>query len=110
MSDEVPHTTTTITITVRDLQRNAAAVLKRLEHGETIVVTRHGKTVARILPPDPAEEAINQAAAEGIIDPAELGRARTARQTARVRRAPASPDGDVASEALRSLRELEGDR
>ncbi|MHC0430853.1 type II toxin-antitoxin system Phd/YefM family antitoxin [Streptomyces sp. O3] len=97
-------------ITVRDLQRNAAAVLKRLDHGETITVTRHGRTVARILPPDPAEEALNQAVTEGIIDPAELARARTAAQTSRIKREPASPDGDAASDALHALRELEADR
>ncbi|MFE0132721.1 type II toxin-antitoxin system Phd/YefM family antitoxin [Streptomyces sp. NPDC059037] len=99
-----------VKITVRDLQRNAAAVLKRLEDGETITVTRHGRTVARILPPDPAEEAINHAVAEGIIDRADLARARTAAQTAKVRRAPASPEGDAASRALQELRDLEGDR
>jgi len=98
------------TITVRDLQRNAAAVLKRLEHGGVITVTRHGRTVARILPPDPAEEAINQAVEDGVIDRTDLARARTAAQTARIRRAPSSPDGDAASQALQELRDLEGDR
>ncbi|MFE9763200.1 type II toxin-antitoxin system Phd/YefM family antitoxin [Streptomyces sp. NPDC005808] len=98
------------TITVRDLQRNAAAVLKRLEHGVTITVTRHGRTVARILPPDPVEEAINQAVEDGVIDRADLTRARTAAQTAKIRRAPASPDGDVASQSLQELRDMEGDR
>lgn len=99
-----------VTITVRDLQRNAAAVLKRLECGETFTVTRHGRTVARILPPDPAEEAINQAVADGVIERADLARARTAAQTAKVRREPASPAGDVSSRALQELRGLEGDR
>jgi hypothetical protein len=36
-------------ITVLDLQRNAAAVIKRLEHGETVTVTRHGRIVPRTL-------------------------------------------------------------
>ncbi len=106
MGDEVCD----VKITVRDLQRNAGAVLKRLEHGQTITVTRHGRTVARILPPDPAEEALNQAVAEGILDTAELSRARTAAQTARIRREQPSPDGDVASQALQDLRALEGER
>ncbi|MFC5800748.1 type II toxin-antitoxin system Phd/YefM family antitoxin [Streptomyces formicae] len=97
-------------ITVRDLQRNAAAVLKRLEQGERITVTRHGRTVARIIPPDPVEEALNQAFTEGILDPAALTRARTATQTSRIPREPASPEGDVGSRALQELRDAEGDR
>ncbi|MFC9848806.1 type II toxin-antitoxin system Phd/YefM family antitoxin [Streptomyces sp. NPDC060223] len=98
------------TITVRDLQRNAAAALKRLERGDTITVTRLGRTVARTLPPDPAEEAINQAVEDGVIDRADLARARTAAETAKIRRAPALPDGDVAGQSLQDLRDLEGDR
>jgi prevent-host-death family protein len=96
-------------ITVRDLQRNAAAVLVRLEHGETFTVTRHGRTVARIVPPDPAEEAINQAAADGLIDLPELARARTAAQTARIRTAPAAPGDTPLSQALDELRDDEGE-
>lgn len=99
-----------IKITVRDLQRNAAAVLKRLELGETITVTRHGRTVARIIPPDPAEEAINQAAADGLIDLTELSRARTAAQTARIRTAPSSADDKPLSETLAELRDDESER
>lgn len=106
MNDDVRDTK----ITVRDLQRNAAAVLNRLEYGETITVTRHGKAVARIIPPDPAEEALNQAIADGLIDPADLARARTAAQTVAIPAEPTSPAGDVASQALQELRELEGDR
>lgn len=99
-----------IRITVRDLQRNAAAVLKRLEHGETITVTRHGRTVARIIPPDPAEEAINQAVADGLIDLTELARARTAAQTAHIRTAPSAPGDIPLSQTLAELREEDSDR
>ncbi|OAH15234.1 antitoxin VapB47 [Streptomyces jeddahensis] len=99
-----------IKITVRDLQRNAAAVLKRLEHGETISVTRHGRTVARIVPPDPAEEAINQAVADGLIDLTELSRARSAAQTARIRTAPSSPGETPLSQTLAELRDEDSDR
>ncbi|MBA2947117.1 type II toxin-antitoxin system Phd/YefM family antitoxin [Streptomyces himalayensis] len=99
-----------IKITVRDLQRNAAAVLKRLEHGETISVTRHGRTVARIIPPDPAEEAINQAVSDGLIDLTELSRARTAAQTARIRTAPSAPGETPLSQTLTELRDEDSDR
>ncbi|MFF6997551.1 type II toxin-antitoxin system Phd/YefM family antitoxin [Streptomyces sp. NPDC008313] len=99
-----------VKITVRDLQRNAAAVIKRLEHGETITVTRHGRTVARIVPPDPAEEAINQAVADGLIDLTELSRARTAAQTARIKTTPPAPGESSPSQALAELRDEDADR
>ncbi|MFE3940629.1 type II toxin-antitoxin system Phd/YefM family antitoxin [Streptomyces sp. NPDC059118] len=92
-------------ITVRDLQRNAAAVLVRLEHGETFTVTRHGRTVARIVPPDPAEETVNQAVADGLIDLTELSRARTAAQTARIRTAPSAVGDLPLARALEELRD-----
>ncbi|WP_187451818.1 type II toxin-antitoxin system Phd/YefM family antitoxin [Streptomyces parvus] len=95
-------------ITVRDLQRNAAAVLMRLEHGETFTVTRHGRTVARIVPPDPAEEAVNRAVADGLIDLPELSRARTAAQTARIRTAAATPGDPSLCQVLDDLRNDEG--
>lgn len=40
------------TVTVRDLRNNAVEVLRRVEHGERIVVTRDGAPVAelRLLP------------------------------------------------------------
>ncbi|MFJ4901608.1 type II toxin-antitoxin system Phd/YefM family antitoxin [Streptomyces sp. NPDC088727] len=105
--DSEPHSHDT-RITVRDLQRNAAAVLVRLEQGETFTVTRHGRTVARIVPPDPAEEAVNQAVADGLIDLTELSRARTAAQTARVRTAPSTAADVPLTQALEELRDAQG--
>ena len=37
--------------TVRDLRYEFPAVLSRLEHGETIAITKRGKGVARLMPP-----------------------------------------------------------
>lgn len=37
--------------TVRDLRYEFPAVLSRLEHGETIAITKRGKIVARLMPP-----------------------------------------------------------
>ncbi|MFI7364650.1 type II toxin-antitoxin system Phd/YefM family antitoxin [Streptomyces sp. NPDC050149] len=79
----------------------------RLEHGETFTVTRHGRTVARIVPPDPAEEAVNQAVADGLIDLTELSRARTAAQTARIRTAPATAADVPLTQSLEELREAQ---
>ena len=36
---------------VRELQHGLAAVLARVERGDTVTVTRRGKVVARIVPP-----------------------------------------------------------
>lgn len=35
---------------IQDLKRNLADILRRVEQGETLVVTRHGKPVARLSP------------------------------------------------------------
>jgi prevent-host-death family protein len=47
-------------ITASDANRNFSEVLRQVEHGEAIAVTRHGKTVAHILPAD--NETKNRAA------------------------------------------------
>lgn len=100
-----------IQVTVRDLQRNASAVLHRIEEGESIAITRHGKVIARLLPPDPAERAVSSAVDAGILDPAALSRARTAAETARSARRPAAEEGEpVLGQVLADLREEEGER
>lgn len=38
------------TITAAEASRNFSAVLDRAEHGETITIVRHGRTVATIAP------------------------------------------------------------
>jgi prevent-host-death family protein len=92
-------------ISIRDLQRNAADVLTRVEHGQHYVVTRHGRTVGRLLPPDAADEAVNRAAADGILDVEGLARARTAAQVARITPEPAAEAGQrPLSDALADLR------
>jgi antitoxin (DNA-binding transcriptional repressor) of toxin-antitoxin stability system len=37
--------------TVRDLRYGFPSVLSRLEHGDTIAITKRGKVVARLMPP-----------------------------------------------------------
>ncbi len=92
-------------ISIRDLQRNAADVMTRVEHGTSYVITRHGRTVGRLLPPEPGDEAINQAIAEGILDAGDLAHARTAAQVARITPEPtADPHSRPASDALAGLR------
>lgn len=93
------------TLSIRELQRNAADVMTRVEHGTSYVITRHGRTVGRLLPPEPGDEAINEAIEAGVIDPGDLARARTAAQVARIAPEPAEDPGSrPASEALARMR------
>ena len=38
------------TVTVRDLRNRGAEVLRRVEHGESLTVTRDGEAVASVVP------------------------------------------------------------
>lgn len=39
-------------VTVAEMKSNLSEVLRKAEAGEEVLVTRHGKVVARLLPPD----------------------------------------------------------
>ena|SRR6266851_5355032 len=92
-------------ISIRDLQRNAAEVMTRVEHGAKFSVTRHGRTIGRLLPPDPADEAISRAIVGGILDAADLARARTAAEVGRMTpESTAEPGARPLSDALAELR------
>jgi prevent-host-death family protein len=92
-------------LTIRELQRNAAGVMTRVEHGASYVITRHGRTVGRLLPPEPGDEAINQAIEAGVLDAGDLAHARTAAQVANITPEPAGDPGTrPASDALAELR------
>jgi len=41
------------TTTVRELRHHFGAVLRMVENGETVVLTKRGKTVAELWPPTP---------------------------------------------------------
>lgn len=96
-------------LSIRELQRSAAEVMTRVEHGASYVITRRGRTVGRLLPPDPAEEAINHAITSGILDAGALAHARTAADVSRMTpESAAKPGTRPASDALADLRA--GDR
>jgi prevent-host-death family protein len=95
-------------LSIRELQRNAAEVMTRVEHGTSYVITRHGRTVGRLLPPEPGDEAINAAIEAGILDAGDLAHARTAAEVARIAPEPAEEPGSrPASDALAELRASE---
>jgi len=41
---------TMISVTIQDLKQTLAEIIGRIEHGESIVITRHGRPVARLVP------------------------------------------------------------
>lgn len=65
-------------VTVRDLRNNGGKVLRRVEHGERVVVTRDGTPVAELRPlPRPslsAAELIRRRRRLPAVDPDELRR------------------------------------
>lgn len=54
-------------VTVRELSNNTAEVLRRVEAGETIEVTRRGTPVAVLRAPDAAEALISGLRRRGVI-------------------------------------------
>jgi len=40
-----------IEISVKEARGNLSALLSKVEHGEEITITRHGKKIARLVPP-----------------------------------------------------------
>ncbi|HEY5709494.1 MAG TPA: type II toxin-antitoxin system prevent-host-death family antitoxin [Solirubrobacterales bacterium] len=58
-------------IGVRDLKANLSSVLRRVGNGERVRITRRGRHVADLLPPetDPAEAQMQKLIAEGKVTP-----------------------------------------
>ncbi|MGH3810918.1 MAG: type II toxin-antitoxin system Phd/YefM family antitoxin [Pseudonocardiaceae bacterium] len=55
-------------IPVRELNQDTAGVLARVEHGETVEITRHGKVIGRIVPVIAGE--LDDWIAQGRVAPA----------------------------------------
>jgi prevent-host-death family protein len=98
-------------VTVRDLQRHTSEVLEKVQEHGIIHITKHGKTIARILPPDPAEEQINALVAAGVLDPKALTETYTNGQmAAEFSAATRTSEGSSLTDAVLALREEEGER
>ena len=55
---------------VRELRQNASALLRRVNSGESIDITLHGRIVARLVPPgSPSRLSLDQLIAEGRARP-----------------------------------------
>lgn len=57
-------------VTVREFSYNPSAMFARVEHGETIEVTRHGKVIAVLSPPRRGQSRYDELVARGLLIPA----------------------------------------
>jgi prevent-host-death family protein len=56
-------------VTVREFSYNPSAMFARVEQGETIEVTRHGKVIAVLTPPRRYASKLEELLANGTINP-----------------------------------------
>lgn len=57
-------------VTVREFSYNPSAIFARVEHGERIEVTRHGKVIAVVSTPEWHRSRYDELVAQGLIRPA----------------------------------------
>jgi len=86
---------------IRELRDNLKDVLERVERGETIEITRNGRTIGMIVPkPEEGESPVARLMAEGKLLPSRSGR-----ETVRLpKRVLPSPGGPSTAEVLDELR------
>jgi antitoxin (DNA-binding transcriptional repressor) of toxin-antitoxin stability system len=60
-------------VTVREFSYNPSAMFARVEKGETIEVTRHGKVIAELIPPRRKMSRYDELVANGTVTPASGG-------------------------------------
>ncbi len=56
-------------VTVREFSYNPSAIFARVEHGERIEVTRHGKVIAVVTMPEHPRSRYDELVAQGVIKP-----------------------------------------
>ena len=94
-------------ITMREFLRSAAEVFEQVRQGRSFAITRYGEVVGRITPPDPVDEALARAVAEGILDPTAIQTLAPASQDVGIPREPSPPGSRLGSDAITALREEE---
>lgn len=60
-------------VSVREFAYNPSAMFARVEHGETVEVTKHGKVIAVLIPPPRHRSRHDELVAQGAIRPADRG-------------------------------------
>ena len=51
-----------------EAKMNLAQLLRDVEHGETVAITRHGKTIAHLVPAQAQEQADREAAVDRFLE------------------------------------------
>ncbi|WP_043606429.1 MULTISPECIES: type II toxin-antitoxin system prevent-host-death family antitoxin [Protofrankia] len=85
-------------VPIRVLNQDTAGVLARVERGETIEITRHGRVIGRIVPATSGE--LDDLIAAGKVSPATITGPFTAPKGPRI-------SGPEAGELIRQLRDEE---
>ncbi len=86
------------TVSVRELRQNLSVYLRRVEAGEALSVTSHGRPVAMLAPRSTQETAWDRLVAEGKIMPAK-------KDLADLPAPPDAEEGFSISQALEDVRE-----
>jgi prevent-host-death family protein len=89
----------TSTVGVAELRQNLSRYLRRVEHGERLVVTDRNRPVAELGPPPTVGSALDHLIAEGVVS----------RPTRRGLPEPLKLDGDPRA-LSRALEQVRGDR
>ncbi|KXP00177.1 antitoxin [Tsukamurella pseudospumae] len=92
-------------IGVRELRQHASKYLARVEAGEEIEVTNHGKLVARLVPVSEKERQYRELVASGLIIPAERPLDLAAITAMRNARRPREPGEKSLTEILMEMRD-----
>jgi prevent-host-death family protein len=62
-----------LAVSVREFSYNPSAMFARVERGERVEVTRHGKVIAVLIPPPRTQSRYDELVARGVIRPAKRG-------------------------------------
>ncbi|HJD84238.1 type II toxin-antitoxin system Phd/YefM family antitoxin [Kitasatospora aureofaciens] len=94
----------TARVPIRQLQQHASELIDRVAAGERVEITRNGRLIAVLSPPDPEQRVLEDLVRDGTIDPENAATARGLADWT-------PPTVDVrlpsASEALHRMREEE---
>jgi prevent-host-death family protein len=63
-------------VPIRQLQQNASELIERVAQGERVEITRNGKLVAVISPPDPEQQVLEDLIRTGLVDAADVAKSR----------------------------------
>ncbi|MFJ6214659.1 type II toxin-antitoxin system Phd/YefM family antitoxin [Streptomyces sp. NPDC092296] len=91
----------TARVPIRQLQQHASELVDRVATGERIEITRNGRLIAVLAPPDPEQRVMEDLLRTGAVDPANAERARGLADWEPL---PVRADRPTPSEALAELR------